>query len=143
MELGERAPRAQDLDDRTFERVQEAADTMDRFSRLSTDLANERTLLEWLRTAMAAIRTALAFIGISAEGPWWMSTVHITRISMLTAVLVAAVSGVKRYVTIKDATYQPVPPQHFGRISIHYFNLTLAASIVALAIGMYPDEWSK
>lgn len=148
MELGQRGVSAASIVGEhaaafSMARVQDAADSLDRFSRLSTDLANERTLLAWLRTAMACIRTALAFIGISAEGPWWMSTVHITRIAMVTAVLVATLSGVKRYSTIKEATYQPVPPQHFGRVSIHYFNFTLAASVVALAIGMYPAVWTK
>merc|ERR1740121_603608 len=51
----------------------QAAESIDRMSRLSTDLANERTLLAWMRTALAVLRTALAiaFLGVSAGGWFW------------------------------------------------------------------------
>ncbi len=39
--------------------------SVQRMSRLTTDLANERNLLAWGRTAMAAVRTALAFLALS------------------------------------------------------------------------------
>ena len=40
-------------------------DSMTRLQRLTTDLANERNLLAWGRTALAASRTCLAFFAVS------------------------------------------------------------------------------
>jgi hypothetical protein len=39
-------------------------DSMTRLQRLTTDLANERNLLAWGRTALAAARTTLAFLAV-------------------------------------------------------------------------------
>jgi hypothetical protein len=41
-------------------------DAVTRFSRISTDLANERTLLAWYRTALAACRTCFAVISLGS-----------------------------------------------------------------------------
>merc|ERR1712194_252279 len=43
------------------------ARSLDRFSRLGTDLANERTLLAWTRTSLATLRTATDYIGIEEK----------------------------------------------------------------------------
>lgn len=42
-------------------------DSMTRLQRLTTDLANERNLLAWGRTALAASRTCLAFFAVNGH----------------------------------------------------------------------------
>lgn len=123
--------------------VEHAANRIDRFSRLSTDLSNERTLLAWIRTVMAAMRTAFAYIGLVADAPFWLGTIWVGRLSMISLVLIGAFSGIRRYVVIKEATFQPVPPQKFGRLSIHYFSYVLVLSCIALVVGLAADSWDK
>lgn len=123
----------------------EAAESIDRFGRLSTDLANERTLLAWLRTAMAAIRTTFAFLDITAgdKGLFWMSSVWLSRTCMITAIMVATLTGIRRYSCVKEVTYQLRPPQSFGRISVFWFNYLLVTCVMVMMAGMYMDAWIK
>merc|ERR1719221_2065115 len=116
-----------------------AAESIDRFGRLSTDLANERTLLAWLRTAMAAIRTAFSFMDLSAgdHGFFWMSSVVMSRVAMITAILVATLTGIRRYSCVKQVTYMLYPPQNFGRLSIFWFNFLIVACFAVILPGMY------
>merc|ERR1712113_1073830 len=123
--------------------VQEQTKSIERFSRMATDLANERTLLAWMRTMMAAIRTAFAYMAVTAVGNVWVGTVTISRVAMVTTVLVATVTGVIRYKRVKDITFLPEPPQYFGRISIRYFYWTLAFSMVFMVCGMWTNAWQK
>ncbi|CAK0845468.1 unnamed protein product [Prorocentrum cordatum] len=120
--------------------LEQVAKSMDRFSRLSTDLANERTLLAWMRTSMAAVRTALALLAFSTQGIFLFSA-NVSRVAMVSLCLVAAWSGVRRYRRVKDATFMATPPQEFGRLSIDYFNYLVAVALVALCAGLYFKAW--
>merc|ERR1712151_768553 len=51
----------------------EVVTALERFNRLSTDLANERTLLAWVRTCLAAVRTGVSYLGLAAISDWWFS----------------------------------------------------------------------
>eukprot|EP00927_Polykrikos_kofoidii_P054872 TRINITY_DN49224_c0_g1_i1.p1 TRINITY_DN49224_c0_g1~~TRINITY_DN49224_c0_g1_i1.p1 ORF type:complete len:323 (-),score=36.00 TRINITY_DN49224_c0_g1_i1:67-1035(-) len=122
--------------------MEQAAETIDRFSRLSTDLSNERTLLAWIRTAMAATRTSIAFLALTAEGVW-LGGLHLSRMAMVTLVLTAAVGGIVRYRSVKAATFLRLPPRQFGRLSIHWFIFFTMVSVSTLVMGMYSQNFQK
>ena len=63
---------------------------------LSKDLANERTLLAWIRTGLAVMRTVYATLGIHGSSAWW-AAVHLATLAMLVVAMSAsAVIGIYR-----------------------------------------------
>merc|ERR1712217_178750 len=90
-------------------------------SRMATDLANERTLLAWLRTILAIVRTAFAYLSIKDHGIW-KSVELSARAGLFAAVLGGGVTGWLRYNVIKELTFKREIPKRFGRFSIKFFN---------------------
>lgn len=129
----------------TAENLVAATEGVFRFGRLSTDLSNERTLLAWIRTAMAAMRTAFGFISIGAadSGILWSSSVWFARSAMVTAIFVATLTGIRRYKVIKQVTFMDVPPRLFGRLSVFWFNYLIVVCAVVMMAGLYMDTWHK
>ena len=76
--------------------------SVERLSRLTSDLANERTLLAWMRTCLAAIRTVFAYVAIRGTNQPFEAIALISEMSMATLVVVTAVTGHLRYAQIKD-----------------------------------------
>ena len=68
--------------------VSNQLDGLERLSRMSTDLANERTLLAWTRTCLAAIRTTFTYLELSGTTVGWLVSVKVSEV--MTAVLVVA-----------------------------------------------------
>mmetsp|Transcript_106890 Transcript_106890/g.307410 ORF Transcript_106890/g.307410 Transcript_106890/m.307410 type:complete len:256 (-) Transcript_106890:316-1083(-) len=124
-------------------KVAAATESIDRFSRLSTDMSNERTLLAWTRTGMAGLRTAFAYLAVVGTESSWEIPLGFARLAMISAVLVAVISGNMRYIAIKRLTFLPVPPQHFGRISMHWYETVLAMSLIAICCCMYANGVKK
>lgn len=118
-------------------------DSMQRLSRLSTDLANERNLLAWGRTAMAAARTALAFLGLVGNNAFGTGLVYTTSIGFGIVSVWMMLQGGVRYRQIKKILLLPNPPLHFGRISNVPVNVVLLALLVLLVIGNSADSWTK
>jgi len=117
--------------------------SMQRMSRLSTDLANERNLLAWGRTAMAAARTALAFLGLVGNNDFGVGLVYTTSIGFGVISVWMMLQGGLRYKQIKNILLLPEPPIHFGRLSNNPVMLVLGALLVLLVIGNSADSWSK
>eukprot|EP00929_Paragymnodinium_shiwhaense_P036553 TRINITY_DN19570_c0_g1_i1.p1 TRINITY_DN19570_c0_g1~~TRINITY_DN19570_c0_g1_i1.p1 ORF type:complete len:347 (+),score=75.60 TRINITY_DN19570_c0_g1_i1:83-1123(+) len=125
------------------EQLDRAVASVDRLSRLASDLANERTYLAWVRTGLAAIRTCFAYLGVAAMTDEFDFSVVVATFLMTAVVIVAAISGGLRYSRVKAALMSPEPPEHFGRVSLHWFNAVALTSMLATAAGMYSRDWTK
>eukprot|EP00434_Breviolum_minutum_P001262 symbB.v1.2.001107.t1/scaffold59.1/size365495/11 len=88
---------------------------MERFNRLATDLANERTLLAWLRTAMAGIRTIFVFYAMDGVNKFWETS--ITASEVLMAVLVLSVNDKVAKMTTTRRSTSMVDPKTTTRRS--------------------------
>lgn len=117
--------------------------SMQRMSRLSTDLANERNLLAWGRTALAAARTALAFLGLTGTTSFGDAAVYMTSIGFGVLAVWMVLQGGARYKRIKEILMLPEPPLYFGRISNVPIHVVMLALLILLVIGNSADQWSK
>eukprot|EP00811_Abedinium_folium_P000126 NODE_10114_length_1375_cov_10.672276.p1 GENE.NODE_10114_length_1375_cov_10.672276~~NODE_10114_length_1375_cov_10.672276.p1 ORF type:complete len:299 (-),score=69.02 NODE_10114_length_1375_cov_10.672276:182-1078(-) len=120
--------------------IGDVARSVDRFSRLSTDLANERTLLAWVRTAMAALRTTFAFLKVVPKNADLIMYANIAsgcEAAFMVTVIVAGISGYHRYRRIKEATLMFLPPQEFGRSSVKWFYALYFFASVAISFGIF------
>jgi uncharacterized membrane protein YidH (DUF202 family) len=121
----------------------EMVTAVERFSRLSTELANERTLLAWVRTCLAAVRTSLAYVGFAAvTGEWWVSLL-LAQWGMIALIVLASVAGAARYYKLKAILNYKVPPKQFGRISVAPMNALVVTAAMATAAGCLAKAWQK
>lgn len=116
--------------------------SMQRMSRLSTDLANERNLLAWGRTALAAARTSLAFLGLTGNNNFGVGLVYTTSIGFGVIAVWMMLQGGLRYKQIKGILLLPEPPVHFDRLSNLPVNVILVALLVLMVIANSADSWS-
>ena len=122
-------------------RQEEVLEGLDRLGRLNTDLANERTLLAWIRTNLAVMRTCFAMINLSGIGKAWEDSVRVAQVLMTTLMLLLSVTGAWRYYKLKGIIYMTVPPKYFGLISLKPTNFLVIVSSITVAIGMYATGW--
>ncbi|CAE7029660.1 unnamed protein product [Symbiodinium natans] len=125
------------------QQTDEIVTAMERFNRLSTDLANERTLLAWIRTAMAGIRTIFVFYAIEGVSRFWEAGVSMSEILMALLVLILLFTGRARYYAIKELILKRDPPASFGRVSLRYTYLVLGMTTLITTAAVCMRRWSK
>lgn len=125
------------------QQTDEIVTAMERFNRLSTDLANERTLLAWIRTAMAGIRTIFVFYAIEGVSRFWEAGVSISEVLMALLVLILLFTGRARYYAIKELILKKDPPASFGRVSLRYTYLVLGMTTMITTAAVCMRRWGK
>mmetsp|Transcript_4559 Transcript_4559/g.7448 ORF Transcript_4559/g.7448 Transcript_4559/m.7448 type:complete len:228 (+) Transcript_4559:82-765(+) len=118
-------------------------ESFNRMNRLSTDLANERSMLAWTRTALAAIRTALSTLSVSGRTEFGDIAVKITSIGFAVIGLWTMTHGHVRYRMIKNILAQADPPRFFRRLSNNPHNITVIAVIILVVIAQASSQWTK
>ena len=119
----------------------EQLEGLERLSRLTTDLANERTLLAWTRTCLAAIRTCFTYLSLTATEAAWRGVITATEIGMATLVVATAAIGAWRYFKIKDVLAQKLPPREFGRFSMRPLVALIFITAIATTTGVCSQQW--
>ena len=116
---------------------------LERLNRLSTDLANERTFLAWVRTCMSTIRTVFTYLALTAATDAWRASVLASEIAMATLVVATAVTGAWRFYKIKSVISLKVPPANFGRYSLRPLTVLVVLTAVTTACGIWTQQWEK
>jgi uncharacterized membrane protein YidH (DUF202 family) len=118
-----------------------ADDGVVRLNRMSTDLANERTMLAWTRTSLAVVRTtfsALALKGITGFGT---DATSVFVIGSAVLALYSYAHGYFRYKTVKGVIQRKEPPRYFDRSvlpSCTPLALPVLPSCTPLALSLLP-----
>jgi uncharacterized membrane protein YidH (DUF202 family) len=95
----------------------DALDRVTRFNRLGTDLANERTMLAWTRTALATARTVFSFFAFDGITNGGKIAQHYVLIALGSMAFIAYSFGWHRFKQVKHALRRHDPPLYFNRLS--------------------------
>lgn len=125
------------------EEQKEMLSAIQRMSRLTSDLANERNLLAWGRTALAACRTALAFLGISGISLYGNVSSKTCTIAFAVLAFWMMNQGLLRYNRIKEILSVPNPPAQFNRLSNVPMNVVLIVFLLLVVVSLSSQQWTK
>jgi uncharacterized membrane protein YidH (DUF202 family) len=108
----------------------------ERFARLSTELANERTLLAWMRTCLACIRTCFSFFGIVGLTQAWNASVIVALLAIVLLVLMTAFWGHIRFARMKTIIRLKQPPLDFHRAGLRWVYYAMLLGAITVSVGM-------
>ena len=112
-----------------------------RLQRLNTDLANERNLLAWARTALASARTFLAFIGVAAVTEFGKASRQVCYLGFSVMSVYIILQGTERYNKIKRIVYLKDPPPNFDRLTNAPLPICLAILFLLGLMSISFDQW--
>jgi uncharacterized membrane protein YidH (DUF202 family) len=125
-----------DKKEKTEERF---VDALTRLSRLTTDLANERTYLAWIRTALASARTVVSFLALSGTNLFGRVSAKTCVIGFAVLALFMMGHGTERYRKIKQILLTKDTPGGFARLTTAPLSIALL-SVFALVIFVTSSE---
>ena len=105
-------------------------DAVEHFHRLGTDLANERTLLAWIRTCLAFIRTTGSIMGLKGLDVIGDDSVKTLTLTFALLALWTILQGSFRYRKIKGILAAEEPPRYFHRLSNYPIILFVVAAVI-------------
>lgn len=116
-------------------------DALTRLSRLTTDLANERTYLAWIRTALASARTVVSFLALSGTNQLGRVSARTCVISFAVLALFMMFQGTERYRKIKQILLTKDTPAGFARLTTLPISLALLAVLGLVVLVTSTDDW--
>lgn len=128
------------------EDIAKAADDIDRMTRLNSDLANERTLLAWMRTSLAAVRTTFAFLSLTAVTQTSRDAEFFCEVAMAAVIAMSLIAGTTRYNQIKQAisaANSGDKPKTFRRMSVHWVTGLMSFGVMILLPAIIGRSWTK
>lgn len=111
-----------------------------KFERVNAHLANERTWLAWVRTALSVLGVALSLLSLSDSlGSTFLDSLSLALgVAFVMCTLFTYLTGWLRYTRVKEVltwTGSQVKDS-FGRFGLHYFTRFLAIALI-LAVPLY------
>jgi uncharacterized membrane protein YidH (DUF202 family) len=111
-----------------------------KFERVQAHLANERTWLAWVRTALSALSISFSLLTLADESSatWLSVSLFIVGCFMVSNVLFTFVTGWLRYVRVKDVLMldKSEMTENFGRFGLSHHARFLAILLLAIT-AMY------
>ncbi len=112
-------------------------------NRLASDLANERNLLAWGRTALSCVRTTVAFTVFTGTSNFGDAAVGITTIGFAVLGVYAIAHGTQRYRRIRDILNDPDPAVEFRRVSNIPLFFFFWVVLVIILIAQAAKQWER
>ena len=116
-------------------------DAMQRFSRISTDLANERNLLAWCRTSLACVRTCFAVMALESVDAYSFTTWRGMVICLGVLSFWMYAHGLQRYSSMKKILFMERPPLFFGRFSNYPQAILMLVALFVIALMASARKW--
>jgi len=117
---------------------------MQRLSCVSSNLANERTLLAFIRTALAIGRTMVAFMGLTSFSHYGHFMLSFAPMSFSVIAVTCLAIGIFRYFVIKDLINNLNVVEMMPRITSNYIVPTGCILILTMAmVATLANEWEK
>lgn len=109
-----------------------------KFERVQAHLANERTWLAWVRTALSALSIAFSLLTMSEDSTaqWLAVSLFVTGCFMVSNVLFTFITGWLRYVRVKDVLMlsKSEMSEHFGRFGLSHHARFLSAILLFISV---------
>lgn len=107
-----------------------------KFERINAHLANERTWLAWVRTALSLVSCSFTLWDQATSNSSWRTTYFVVGCLFVACVDLTWFTGYSRYRTIKDVLALPkdAVPANFNRIRLSYQAIFLGLLLLAILI---------